>query len=94
MQCPCKEDIEAMQKDIADLKVMHSGIVAAFPAGDTKGHHDYHIALIERNKELRRLRMAIVEKTVGGLVWAVMLWAGVHIWKGVTQAISNAIRLQ
>lgn len=44
----------------------------AFPVGDTEGHRRYHEAMIERNAEIRRLRVAITEKTLSAIIWGVI----------------------
>lgn len=51
----------------------------AFPGGDHVGHCRYHQLMIERNIELRRLRQAIIEKTIGGLVWGLLLGLGIAV---------------
>lgn len=51
----------------------------AFPAQDYDGHRRGHEAWIERTAELRRLRIAIQEKTIAGLFFAAVLWIGMAI---------------
>lgn len=59
----------------------------AFPGGDHIGHCRYHSLMIERNEELRRLRAAILEKTVAGLVWAVLVGVAIAGWNYVSESI-------
>lgn len=55
-------------------------LLKAFPGGDTEGHRRAHEAMIERTAELRRLRIAIQQKTLEGLVWAIIVGAGIVFW--------------
>lgn len=55
----------------------------AFPGGDHMGHCRYHTLMIERTEEIRRLRNAVIEKTIAGLVWAGVLALGLAIWQWV-----------
>lgn len=56
---------------------MDAKFKAAFPAGDNVGHCRYHEAQIELLHERRRLRQAILEKSIAGLVWALIVFVGV-----------------
>lgn len=51
----------------------------AFPNGDYAGHCRYHEIQIEMLLENKRLRRAVVEKTIAGLVWAGMLAMGLAL---------------
>ena len=65
-------ELEAMLKD-------HVG--EAFPGGDAEGHRRAHEAMIELTNEKRRLRAAIMEKTLSGLVWSLVIALGVAAWE-------------
>lgn len=52
----------------------------AFPAGDAEGHRRAHEAMIERVAELRKLRIAIAEKTLIALIWVSLIWLGTAVW--------------
>lgn len=52
----------------------------AFPVGDTEGHRRYHELMIESLAERRRLRTAITEKTLTGLVWLGLGTVGIALW--------------
>lgn len=78
------ETIEAMAKDIHDIKRGMADLISgAFPDGDISGHQRYHTLMIERNSEIRRLRIAIQEKTISGLIWALLVFLGLCIWSYV-----------
>lgn len=62
---------------IANVERRLSAVETAFPTEDFAGHKRYHEQMIERNEELRRLRRAIQEKTVAGLLWAAIVWLGI-----------------
>lgn len=68
--------IEQMASDIHEIKGSLADYSKAFAGNDLDGHRRYHEAVIERTAELRRLRVAIQEKTISGLVWVVILWLG------------------
>lgn len=61
---------EDMEKRFAD----------AFPGGDHVGHCRYHDLMIEDINSRKKLRQAVMEKTISGLVWAAVVGAGVAIW--------------
>lgn len=52
----------------------------AFPSGDVEGHRRYHETMIELVEEKRRLRRAIIEKTIGGLVWSGIAGLGIAVF--------------
>lgn len=62
----------------------------AFPAGDTEGHRRYHQTMIEMLEERRRLRVAIQEKTVSGMVWVLILFLGLAIWEYIVSKVKGA----
>lgn len=62
-------------------------IVAAFPDGDPRGHREYHDALIAAAAQRVRLRQAIIEKTLIGLIWAGVIWIGIALWQGFRHAL-------
>lgn len=57
-------------------------IDAAFPGGDPDGHRRYHETQIELLAERRRLRVAIQEKTISGLVFSgiILLITALYHW--------------
>lgn len=59
----------------------------AFPGGDAEGHRRAHEAMIERTAELRRLRVAIQEKTISGLVWAAVVGLGLLVYHGALEVV-------
>jgi DNA-binding transcriptional MerR regulator len=74
-----------MLKKLEDVGVSLNEIKSAFPDEDFSGHARYHQALIERNVELRRLRVAIVEKSLSALVWLLIIWLGSALWREVVE---------
>ncbi len=77
--------IEAMARDLHDIKKNVNDLAAtAFPGGDIEGHRRYHQVMIERNLEIRRLRVAIQEKTISGLIWAFIVFLGLCVFSYVT----------
>lgn len=80
--------VEQMADDIHDIKAVMTTLNKAFPSGDIDGHRRYHEAVIERNAELRRLRVAIQEKTISGLIWIAIVWMGSRAWAAVAARFS------
>ena len=56
---------------MAELKALRG----AFPGGDIEGHRRAHETMIELLEERRKLRIAIQEKTISGLIWAALVAA-------------------
>lgn len=54
---------------------------AAFPGGDYEGHRRYHDLIIEHTVEVKRLRRVIFEKTISGLVWALLVVVGIAMFR-------------
>jgi hypothetical protein len=54
-------------------------LTRAFPEGDIEGHARYHKTIIQLVEEKRRLRIAIQEKTISGLIWACIIGIGVAV---------------
>ena len=89
-----REDQQRILQILGDMEVRHTesekaiaSVVKGFPSGDIDGHRRYHEVMIENLAEKRRLRIAIQEKTVSGLVWAAAMFFGFVLVKGVPDAI-------
>lgn len=76
-----KTGCAALAERLIQLEQDMEKIRDAFPEGDYQGHARAHQVMIERNQELRRLRIAIAEKTIAGLIWAGMIALGLGIWE-------------
>lgn len=78
------EKIDSLGKDInKKLDIISS----AFPSSDFEGHRRYHETVIELLAERRRLRIAIQEKTISGLIWVGIVGMGTAVWHGVVSYI-------
>ena len=75
-----RKDFNEMKSDIHDIKEGMQDVVNAFPGGDTAAHKRYHDAIIERNHELRKLTLAIREKTILGVFWLALGLIGTALW--------------
>jgi len=64
-------------------------VAAAFPAGDYEGHKRYHQSLITMLEERRALYRSLKEKTLLGILWAVLVWVGFAIWHEMLNAIAG-----
>lgn len=88
----CKHACDLSQ-EIAELKGaiddMRNDLKKAVPGGDHEGHRRYHELIIEREAQRVRLRQAIIEKTLGGLVWMGLCAVGLAIWHYFLSAVSR-----
>ena len=64
-----------------DLERLREEMRKAYPAEDADGHRRYHELLIEREAQRVRMRQAIIEKTLGGLLWTIMCAVGLALWQ-------------
>jgi len=87
------EVIEGMASDLTKVKsrldVMDKHIMRAFPEGDVDGHRIYHELIIQRTREIKSLKLAIMEKTIVGLVYAAVIFLGLCILEGLKQKIKG-----
>ena len=67
-------------------------LVDAFPSGDFEGHRRYHQTMIAMLEEKRRLRIAIQEKTISGLIWAVVVFLGASVWGKLSAIIIGLVK--
>lgn len=72
--------IEGVANDVHSIKTTLDKLTTAFPNNDLDGHRVYHEAMIERNRELKRLTQVIREKTIIGLLWMALAGTGIAIW--------------
>lgn len=82
-QIETNEKLDSMGKKI-------DTVIAAFPNGDFEGHRRYHETMIEMLTERRRLRQAIQEKTISGLIWAGLVGIGVAVWHEIASLLGRA----
>lgn len=47
-------------------------------------HHKFIQLLIEREEDKKRLRRAIIEKTLTSLIWSLIVFIALAAWKGLT----------
>lgn len=71
------ERLDALERWQAD---MDKRFAEAFPGGDHVGHCRYHTLMIEEIDSRKKLTQAVKEKTISGLVWAVVVAAGLAMW--------------
>lgn len=57
----------------------------AFPASDHIGHCRYHQLMIDDIEARRGLRKAVMEKTISGLVWSVIVGLALATWAWIKQ---------
>jgi hypothetical protein len=49
----------------------------------------WHQTQIELLNEKRRLRAAVLEKTISGIIWSVIVAGGAVIWKGILAMLAK-----
>lgn len=59
---------------------MRKFVSSAYPDGDIDGHKSYHAALIEREKRRAKLWDAVIEKSLAGFVWFLLVTVGIALW--------------
>jgi hypothetical protein len=74
------ERLDQLERGQADLE---RRFAEAFPGGDHVGHCRYHQLMIEGIDAKKRLREAIIQKTIAGLVWGAMIGLGLAVWQYV-----------
>lgn len=72
--------LEAIENRVDAVEEKQADFASAFPNYDVEGHRRYHQIMIEKIEETRRLRVAILEKTISGLVWAGLVFVGLAAW--------------
>ena len=83
--CDTVKEVYRLQKEI--LKEI-DGFKKAFVGDDLDGHRRYHQTVIEMLEERRKLRLAIQEKTITGLVWVFLCW----LVAATSSEIANALK--
>lgn len=77
--------IKELERSIGATLQEH--IKTAFAGADPAGHRRAHETIIELIEERRKLRVAIQEKTISGLIWAGMIWLGLQVFSGIKHAL-------
>ena len=74
---------------IANVEGKVDQILSAFPAGDMAGHCRAHQALIDDVEARKRLRQAITEKTISGLIWAGIVGVATAVWHELVKQLGR-----
>lgn len=82
--------IDEMTDEHEETKAELSRVAKAFPGGDTDGHRRYHETVVQMLEEKRRLRVAVQEKTISGLIWAGLVGLATLMW----HQIKNQFHIQ
>lgn len=82
------EDLDQVKSQVEELANSVKKVVNAFPNGDHDGHRRFHETQMEMLEEKRRLRIAIQEKTISGLIWAAIVIGCKLLWDGVVKAMN------
>lgn len=66
---------------LAEIKRGNATFMAAFPDGDADGHRRAHEEQMAVIRDLRDLLREVRNKTVVGLVWALVAVTGMALWR-------------
>lgn len=78
------EDLDAVNRRVDDLE---RRFAEAFPGGDHVGHCRYHRLMIDDIAERKKLRQAVTEKTVAGLIWAILVGLAIACWQYIAKKV-------
>ncbi len=79
--------LDDIEKENLANKNQIENIVKAFPNNDYEGHRRYHQTLIDILEEKRKLRIAIQEKTLSGLIWWLLIFFGLSAWEYIKSKV-------
>jgi hypothetical protein len=77
LESEMSDRLEALERRVTEVE---EKFVHAFPAGDHEGHRRYHELMIEDIASRKRLRQAVMEKTIAGLVWGTIAGLAIAAW--------------
>lgn len=78
-------DVKAGQFHTALQKM----ITDAFPGGDLRRHHDYHEREENDARRWEKLKAGIVENTLKGGAWALLVFIAMSIWEHVKALVAK-----
>ena len=78
LQQHAKQEMEVIERRFAELKDLLS---SAFPNEDPIKHRQYHEEVIDYMRERRELWKSIRDKSLSGLVWALLAAVGTAVWQ-------------
>ena len=76
-----------LESHIVQTNTKIENIQKGFPGGDPESHRRYHETQISILEEKRKLRQAISEKTISGIIWSLIVFLGVAIWTAIKHQI-------
>ena len=95
-KCPCEScgafaaQLEASIHQLSgDVKMLYETVTRAFPSGDIDGHRRYHEVMISDIESRKKLTQAIIEKTISGLIWSLVVGLGISIWHELLRALGK-----
>lgn len=71
-----KAELEALRTASEDRHVEVMDLITrAFPDGDLRAHHNYHMSLIQQAEARKAIRLEVIKKIVSGSVWSGLAYA-------------------
>ena len=85
------ENSKLIEEKVVQSEEKIAELFEAFPNADIDGHKRYHETMIEMLEEKRRLRSAIQEKTISGLIWSVIVGLAIILWNYAAHLIRTGV---
>lgn len=76
--------LEEVNRAIHELSRL---VKAGFPNDDPHGHRRVHEGYIEEAEARKKLKAAVLEKTLSGVLWTGMAGLGMALWETVKAAV-------
>lgn len=76
-----------LENHVTQTNTKLADISKGFPGGDADAHRRYHETQIALVEEKRKLRIAISEKTISGIIWSAIVFVGIAAWTAIKQHI-------
>lgn len=80
------KELSDMKKTLAEIKEL---IKSGFPFGDLDAHRRVHESYIEDAEARKKLKAAIIEKTLAGLLWAGLAAVALAVWESMKTSINR-----
>lgn len=80
------DDLDGLNRRVDELERQFK---EAFPHGDYAGHCRYHEIQIEILLARRKLIAAVTEKTIGGIVFAIVVAVALALWQWVKDEVKR-----
>jgi hypothetical protein len=80
---------DANDDRMRDTEMAIQKLYSAFPSGDVDGHRRYHEAVIQSVIARNKLYTHLLEKGLGGILWAAIVGLSMMLWFGFLHIIGQ-----